>query len=528
MTVLRPANRGDRLPPWVIALLVVFLALRVVDLLPARHSGRLSQQFSGQVDEATMNAMLSTNLAAKQAYIASLGKAGDGAPDRKGLQEALNSAETLQKGGQNSPGTARRVLILRALLRRPLFGPGKNKLDPKDAYAPAALAGLPPGDRRRYAEEGRLWDEVARGPHLSPAQTDAGAASLRALPNIRWWSAPAQAVLYRSQGNPAQGARYDARARAQALTTLGPLLTLGGGAALLGLAGVGLLLFLMLRRVLTEKNGHSPLPDPWPTMPEMTPLSERRLRAGDLMGVFVLYLLMPDLIGWLLGGFHVPHLLFFAGLLAPLRPRLLSLSAGSHAAVIVVLEFCAYLLGAAVPIGVLVAIARRRRASIGEELGWNTHRLGRNLLYGVGGYAVALPLMLLAQGVGGFAGAHLHAPAPSNPALPLLAGATSFWVQAMLVGLATVAAPLTEEFLFRGVFYNAAKLRIGVWPAILMTGLIFGFVHPVGIAAMLPLATLGAIFAWVAETRKSLAPSILAHCFQNTFATLMLLLALAG
>jgi len=35
-------------------------------------------------------------------------------------------------------------------------------------------------------------------------------------------------------------------------------------------------------------------------------------------------------------------------------------------------------------------------------------------------------------------------------------------------------------------------------------------------------------FAWTAETRKSLAPSILAHCIQNSFATLMLLLALAG
>jgi len=531
MIALKPANRGDRLPPWVIALFVVFLALRVADLLadllPARHSGRLSQQLSSQVDEKTMSAMLSTNMAAKQAYIASLGRPGDGVPDRKGLQDALGLAEKLQTGGQNAPGTARRVLILRALLGRPLFGPGANKLDPRNAYAPAALAGLPPADRRRYAEEGRLWAEVARGPHLSPAQTAAGAASLRALPNIRWWSAPAQAVLYRSQGNPAQAAHYDARARAQALTTLGPLLALGLVGGLLGVAGAGLLLYFAFQR--SQAEAATPLPEPWPTMPELVPLAERRLRAGDLMGVFVLYLLIPDVFGWVLGGFRVPHLLFFpgfhfSGFLAPLRPRLAALSAGSHAAALVVLDFCAYLIGAAVPIGVLIAVARRKRASIGEELGWNAHRLGKNLLYGVAGYAVALPLMLVAQA----AVSHVHAPAPSNPALPLLAGASSPWVQVMLVGLATVGAPLTEEFLFRGVFYNAAKLRVGVWPAILLTGLIFGFVHPVGIAAMLPLATLGAVFAWMAETRKSLAPSILAHCLQNTAASLMLLLALAG
>ena len=526
MSVPQTANRKDRLPLWVIVLLVVFLALRVADLLPMRHSARLSQQLAGQVDEKTMNAMLSTNVAAKQAYVASLARPGDDAPDPKGLREALALAETLQKGGQNSPGTARRVLILRALLGRPLFGPGRNGLDPKDAFAPPALVGLSPSDGRRYAAEGRLWGEVARGPHLTPAQTDAQAAQLRSLPNIRWWRAPAQAVLYRSQGNPVRAAYYDARARTQALTTLAPLLALGLIGGILGLGGLGLMLYLTIQR-LQPKEAAS-LPDPWPTMPELTPLAERRLRAGDLMGVFVLYLLMPDLIGWLLGGFHVPHLLFYSGLLGSLRPRLLSLSAGSHAAVLVVLEFCAYLVGAAVPIAVLIGIARRKRASIGEELGWNTHRLGKNLLYGVGGYAIALPLLLLAQGIGGFAGARLHLSAPSNPALPLLAGASSFWVQAMLVGLATVAAPLTEEFLFRGVFYNAAKLRVGVWPAIVLTGLIFGFVHPVGIAQMLPLAALGGVFAWMAETRKSLAPSILAHCIQNSFATLMLLLALAG
>ena len=528
----RPPDRRDGLPAWVVVLLLVFLTLRVADLLPARHGAHLSQQLAGEVDEKTMNAMLSTNLAAKQAYVASLGRPGGTVPDPKDLREALTLAETLQTGGQNSPGTARRVIILRALLGRPLFGPGANKLDPKDAFAAPALAGLSPAEARRYAAEGRLWGDVARGPHLTPAETDAQAAQLRALPNIRWWRAPAQAVLYRSQGNPARAARYDAQARTQALTTLAPLLGLGLLGGGLGLAGVCLMIYLAVQRLQPKTDApYTPsnrLPDPWPTMPEMTPLAERRLRTGDLMGVFVLYLLMPDLIGWLLGGFHIPHLIFFAGLLAPLRPRLASLSAGSHAAVLVVLEFFAYLIGAAVPIAVLIVIARRKRASIGEELGWNTHRLGKNLLYGVGGYAIALPLMILAQSVGGFAGSRLHLPAPSNPALPLLAGATSFWVQAMLVGLATVAAPLTEEFLFRGVFYNAAKLRVGVWPAIVLTGLIFGFVHPVGIAAMLPLATLGGVFAWMAETRKSLAPSILAHCLQNTFATLMLLMALAG
>lgn len=525
-------GRGDTLPAWVIALLVVFLALRLFDLYApwaAGKNGRLSQQLAGAVDDKTMAAIIESSTQAKSAFSASLGKTHGGAPDPKGLREALKAAETLQKGTQNSPGAARRVIILRALLKQPLLGPGRNGLDPANAFEPAALAALPPADARSYAAEGRLWKDVARRARLSPGQTTSYAADLRAVPNIRWWLHPALAVLYESQGDPAAG-RYTRQAQTQAVLTLLPLGLIGLAFGVLALVGTGLLLYFATRGLVhrAATPDSPPPPDIWPTLRETVPAAERRLRAGDLMGVFVLYLLMPDLLGWLLGGFSLGRHVGFPGLLDSYRRHLASSPGDTRIAASVVLSFVAYLLSAGIPIGLLVLIARRKRASIGEELGWNTHRLGWNLLYGVGGYAIALPLLLLAQGVGGFAGTHLHAPTPSNPAMPMLASAASPWVQVMLVALATVAAPLTEEFLFRGVFYNAAKLRVGVWPAIVLTGLIFGFVHPVGIAAMLPLAALGGVFAWMAETRKSLAPSILAHCIQNSFATLMLLLALAG
>ncbi len=523
---------GDSLPIWVIALLVVFLALRLFDLYApwaASKNGHLSQQLAGAVDDKTMAAIIESSTQAKSAFSSSLGKSNGSAPDPKGLREALKAAEMLQKGTQNSPGAARRVIILRALLKQPLLGLGKNGLDPANAFQPAALAALPSADARSYAAEGRLWKDVARGAHLSPAQTAAYAADLRAVPNIRWWLYPALAVLYESQGDPAAG-RYTRQAQTQAVLTLLPLGLIGLAFGLLGLVGTCLLLYFAIRRLGRRTATPDGLPpaDIWPTLRETVPAVERRLRAGDLMGVFVLYLLMPDLLGWLLGGFSLGRHFGFHGVLDSYRRHLASSPGDTRVAASVVLSFVAYLLSAGVPIGLLLLIARRKRASIGEELGWNTHRLGWSLLYGVGGYAIALPLLLLAQGIGGFAGSHLHAPTPSNPAMPLLASAASPWVQVILVGLATVAAPLTEEFLFRGVFYNAAKLRVGVWPAIILTGLIFGFVHPVGIAAMLPLAALGGVFAWMAETRKSLAPSILAHCIQNSFATLMLLLALAG
>ena len=524
-SVFPPTDARDRLPVWVIVLLAVFLFLRVADLhgdIKASRNAHVSS-LAGQVDDKTMGANVSTNWDAKTAYIQSFTQPGSTAPDPAGLRRALKSAETLQTGSSNAPSAARRVIILRALLRLPLLGPGKNGLDPAKAFLPAAMRGLTASEAKQCAAEGRLWAEVARGPHLTPTQTASEAALLRSAPNIRWWLGPALSVLYQSQGNPNLAKHFSLTARSQALQTMGPLLLMLLLWFVLGLGGVGLLLGLLAQRLPgSAAEAQTATPSFWPTVRETVPLSERRLRAGDLMGVFVLYLLMPNIIGWLIGGFHIPHVLYYAGLLKPYRLHLLALPASGRVAAIVVLEFAAYLLGAAVPVAVLAAIAARKRASIAEELGLNTHRLGWNLVYGVGGYAIALPLLFLGQSVG----AHIPGPTPSNPAIPLLADAGTAWVQILLVALAVIAAPLCEELLFRGVFYNAAKLKVGVWPAIILTGLIFGFVHPVGISEMVPLAVLGGVFAWMAETRKSLVPSMLGHFLQNSMATAMLLLAL--
>ncbi len=522
-----PGQPKDRLPLWVIILLGVFLVLRVIDLSHlggVKKNGRLSQNLSGQVSEKTMQANISANWSAKSAYLSTFAQPGGStALSPTMLREALKSAEELQTNTSNSPTAARRVLILRSLLKLPPLAAGKNGLSPAEAFTPAALAPLSPEDKLRYTREGRLWTEALRGPHLTPAQTDIYAAQLRATPNIRWWLSPTLSVLYRSQGNAAEAEKQAVRARSQALATIAPMGLLGLLWFALGSGGVVLLLTLIFTS-RQSVNGQPAQSSLWPKLRETVPVAERRLRAGDLMGVFVLYLLMPDIFGWLLGGFGIPHQFYFPGLLAPWRHSLAGLPSSGRTAAVVVLEFFAYLIGAAIPIVLLIVIARRRRASLGEELGWNLHRFGKNLLFGVGGYAIALPLLMAAS----YAAKTIHAPAPSNPALPLLAGASSVWVQVLLVSLATIAAPLTEELLFRGVFYNAAKLKVGVWPAIVLTGLVFGFVHPVGIAQMLPLAVLGGVFAWMAETRQSLVPSILGHFLQNSMATAMLLLALGG
>ena len=523
-----PSDTRDRLPLWVLVLLGLFFALRIAELhgdFTAARSSRMSGQ-TGQIDKKVIQDAVSATVEAKSAYTASLSAPGAVNPDTKSLRKALKSAELLQVGTENSPGAARQVIILRALLHLPLLQAGKTSPNPADAFLPAALAKATRLERVRYRAEGRLWADVARGPHLTPAQTAQAAALLQTTPNIRWWRGPALSVLYQSQGNPRLAQHFANTARTEALLTQGPMVVLGLFEISLILIGTGLLVAFLVRGVRgrTKQESAAEAPGFWPTLRETVPADERRLRAGDLMGVFVLYLLMENIIGWLVGGFGVRHLFYYPGLLKPYLPYLHSLPSGERVTVNIIFSAVAYLVAAAVPVAVLIGIAARKRASIAEELGFNRHRLGLNFLYGVGGFAIALPLSLLGAGLG----SRLPGPTPSNPAIPMLAGAGSVWGQVTLIALATLAAPLCEEFLFRGVFYNAAKLKVGVWPAIILTGLIFGFVHPVGIGEMVPLAVLGGVFAWMAETRKSLVPGMVGHFLQNSMATLMLLLALGS
>lgn len=49
--------------------------------------------------------------------------------------------------------------------------------------------------------------------------------------------------------------------------------------------------------------------------------------------------------------------------------------------------------------------------------------------------------------------------------------------QILFVVLNTALVGLSEEFMFRGVFFRALRSRLYLWPAILLTSVLFGGVH---------------------------------------------------
>jgi ABC-2 type transport system permease protein len=86
-------------------------------------------------------------------------------------------------------------------------------------------------------------------------------------------------------------------------------------------------------------------------------------------------------------------------------------------------------------------------------------------------------------------------------------------VPSWLVALAVVAAPIFEEFIFRGLVFGGLRRSLGLWPAILASSAIFAIVHP-AIAAV-PVFGLGVCAALVYERTGFLLAPMLVHAVYN-------------
>ncbi len=110
---------------------------------------------------------------------------------------------------------------------------------------------------------------------------------------------------------------------------------------------------------------------------------------------------------------------------------------------------------------------------------------------------------------------------PSDDQLPKELGVDESTVAMLAVAfLVAVVAPVAEEFFFRGFFFTALKNWHGLWPAAILTGLVFGGIHgsSADVAFLLPLAFFGFSLCLLYEKTGSLYPGIAVHCANNSIA----------
>jgi membrane protease YdiL (CAAX protease family) len=92
---------------------------------------------------------------------------------------------------------------------------------------------------------------------------------------------------------------------------------------------------------------------------------------------------------------------------------------------------------------------------------------------------------------------------------PAAPAATLSW----LAPLSVLAAPVFEEFIFRGQVFGGMRRSLSAAPAMAASATLFAVIHPA--LAMLPVFVLGLCTAYAAERSKSLLAPIVAHALYN-------------
>jgi membrane protease YdiL (CAAX protease family) len=82
-----------------------------------------------------------------------------------------------------------------------------------------------------------------------------------------------------------------------------------------------------------------------------------------------------------------------------------------------------------------------------------------------------------------------------------------------MLPLAVIAAPIFEEFIFRGLIFGGLRRSFGVWPATLASAAVFAIVHPA--FAVLPVFVMGVCAALAYERTRSLLAPMLVHAVYN-------------
>lgn len=141
------------------------------------------------------------------------------------------------------------------------------------------------------------------------------------------------------------------------------------------------------------------------------------------------------------------------------------------------------------------------------------------------GFLLGIAAIMLVAATVAAESALFHLPIkPNNPFVytPHLSNASWPVIAGMLLAV-VVMAPLAEEALFRGLLYGGLARLWGMWPAVLVSALIFGGAH-MNLSLFLPLALGGVILALIYAKSGSLWPSTVAHATLNGISVLMALL----
>lgn len=133
-------------------------------------------------------------------------------------------------------------------------------------------------------------------------------------------------------------------------------------------------------------------------------------------------------------------------------------------------------------------------------------------VWGITGYLMALPLVTLIS----LLNQQLwHGQGGSNPLLFLALQNHDRFALVCFFITAALAAPLFEEFIFRGFLLASLTRYLPVWGAIALSGLIFALAH-LSLSELLPLWILGMVLGYTYTRTQNLWSPMVLHSLWNT------------
>jgi len=161
-----------------------------------------------------------------------------------------------------------------------------------------------------------------------------------------------------------------------------------------------------------------------------------------------------------------------------------------------------------------------------DDIGLCRVNVFKEILPGFVTYAMGLPLLLVGLLLSLVVAFVMNAifgeqPAPSHPIQGLVADGG--WVMIVLIYMvACVAAPITEEIMFRGVLYRYLRdfsrgygLVLSLIFSMLVSSFLFAAIHPQGVSFIPVLGALAVAFCIGREWRGSLVAPMVAHGLSN-------------
>jgi uncharacterized protein len=336
-----------------------------------------------------------------------------------------------------------------------------------------------------------LIDIWQRSPNINPNTTPQIEAAINS--NFDgWFRDRALHQLYTDIGDKSKLGQLDRTTQSTAETALVKLATIFTSRVLFGLGGLGLIIYFIVRFVirLLQKDWTESASDillaglnPW-----TAPWDWEIVWQVFMIGFFFV------------GQFLLP--LIFSSFINPSK-----LTIQSQA----IYVFSSYVLMAGLGIGVLYLSIKSYFPLPPDwfKFNWKSNWI----LWGVGGYLVATPIVIVVsllneqiwKGQGG-----------SNPILQIVLEGKDPLALLLFFLTAAVAAPLFEEFLFRGFLLPSLTRYVPVWGSIGLSGLLFGVAH-LSFSEIIPLTTLGIILGVVyTRTRNLLAPMLLHSLWNST------------